>query len=208
MRHFPSTASTLPFHCLSLCFQCRSPLDRRPTASPHCRCPLGRYYESNGLLVIEQWNIIRNYAKTWLIIDVVRHQRDGPTPHCSTCVLISLVALASCMKDDVVRHQRDGPTLHARPACSSLWRRAQASCLPVTYIALIADGLDSAGEGEGEQLKAIKILRMLRLAKMLRVLRVKRLLARCEPRSSRGSAFPCRSAAICQRLMPLCVVVL
>ena len=112
------------------------------------------------------------------------------------------------MKDDVVRHQRDGPTLHARPACSSLWRRAQASCLPVTYIALIADGLDSAGEGEGEQLKAIKILRMLRLAKMLRVLRVKRLLARCEPRSSRGSAFPCRSAAICQRLMPLCVVVL
>eukprot|EP01052_Picozoa_sp_SAG31_P004477 SAG31_NODE_186_length_20918_cov_26.890917_5_plen_530_part_00 len=77
--------------------------------------------ESNGLLIIEQCEIAKRYATTWLLIDV-------------------------------------------------------ASCLPVTYIALLAKG--DAGEGDGSQFKAIKSLRMLRLAKMLRVLRVKRMLQR------------------------------
>eukprot|EP01051_Picozoa_sp_SAG22_P011772 SAG22_NODE_1162_length_5301_cov_1.628604_6_plen_172_part_00 len=79
-----------------------------------------------------------------------------------------------------------------------------ASCLPITYIALLSEGLegdnngglagsnqtvqavaaaaaaadDETAEAKNNSTKAIKILRMLRLAKLLRVLRFKRILHR------------------------------
>jgi hypothetical protein len=59
-----------------------------------------------------------------------------------------------------------------------------ASCLPITYLAMLQDSLGDGTESEddtkssGSSTKAIKILRMLRLAKLLRVFRFKRLLER------------------------------
>ena len=51
------------------------------------------------------------------------------------------------------------------------------SCLPVTYVALLLQGGDQAGDqleqgagaGAGQQLRSLKALRLLRLVKLLRV---------------------------------------
>ena len=49
------------------------------------------------------------------------------------------------------------------------------SCLPVSYVILIADS-DQAGGGGSNSTKTIKILRLLRLGKLLRLARLKRIL--------------------------------
>ena len=54
-----------------------------------------------------------------------------------------------------------------------------AACLPVTYVGLLMDGMDSQ-QSAGQKIKMLKIIRLLRLAKMLRLARVRRVLKRID----------------------------
>jgi hypothetical protein len=79
------------------------------------------FYDARGILEIDLVTIAREYAKTWLVIDVV-------------------------------------------------------TCLPISYVMILINGTDSAGDGK--EVRAAKILRLLKLGKLLRVARLIRILER------------------------------